>query len=287
MVNHKVMKKTTITILGAGGKMGLRTAQKLGSLNDYKILHVQKPGPGLERLKNLGLEATSQAFSVPAADVVILAVPDAAIGPVSEEIVPMLSGGAMVLCLDPAAAFANRLAIREDLSYFVAHPCHPPLFNDEVTEDARNDHFGGLFAKQHIICALFHGPEEDYRKGEKIARDMFAPVLNAYRITVGQMAILEPALVETIGVTVLVAVRQALEKAIEMGVPEEAARAFLFGHLQVAIAQVFGFVDYPMSDGAQLAASQATEKIFRPDWMENVMNPEKIAESVAAITRPR
>ena len=265
----------------------MRTAQNLGSLKEYKVLHVQRPGPGLDRLKDLGLEVASLGAALPLADVLILAVPDAAIGPISEEIVPGLSSGTLVVCLDPAAAFANRLAKRDDLSYIVTHPCHPPLFNDEVTEEARHDHFGGLFAKQHIVCALFQGPEEAYLKGEKIARDIFAPVMNVYRITVEQMAILEPALVETLGVTVLVAIRQALEKAIEMGVPEEAARAFLFGHLQVAIAQVFGFVDYPMSDGAQLAASRAFGKIFRPDWMENVMHPDKIAESVAEITRPR
>jgi hypothetical protein len=278
---------TTIAIIGAGGKMGLRTLKKLGSLNEYNILHVQRPGPGLDRLKNLGLEVVSLESALPAAEVVILAVPDVAIGPISEEIVPMLSGGTLVICLDPAAAFANRLARREDLTYFVAHPCHPPLFNDEVTEAARHDHFGGLHAKQHIVCALFQGPEGAYQKGEKIARDIFAPVMNVYRITVEQMAILEPALTETVGVTVLVALNRALEKSIEMGVPEDAARAFLFGHLQIAIAQVFGFVDYPMSDGARLAARQAAGKIFRPDWMAQVMDLERIAESVAEITRPR
>ncbi|NND32527.1 MAG: semialdehyde dehydrogenase [Saprospiraceae bacterium] len=265
--------------------MGLRTAKNMRKLDEYEILHVQKSGPGLRRLKNQGLEVVSLESAMPKADVAILAIPDVAIGRVSEEIVPMLPSGAMVLCLDPAAAHAQRLAIREDLSYFITHPCHPPLFNDEVTEDARKDHFGGVHAKQHIVCALFRGPEGDYQKGEKIARAMFAPVMNAYRMTVEQMAILEPALVETIGVTMLIAVRQALEKSIQMGVPEDAAREFLFGHLRIAIAQVFGFVDYPMSDGAQLAAKQAFGKIFRPDWLENVMNMERIAESVAEITR--
>ncbi len=265
----------------------MRTVRKLGSLNEYRILPVQKQGPGLGRLRNLGLEVVSPESALPAADAIILAVPDAALGQISQEIVPLLSSGAMVICLDPAAAHANRLAIRQDLSYFVTHPCHPPLFNDEVTEDARNDHFGGIHARQHIVCALFQGPEVDYQKGEKIARDMFSPVMKSYRLTVEQMAILEPALTETLGVTLLIALHQALEKSIAMGVPEEAARAFLFGHLRIAIAQVFGFVDYPMSDGARLAAKQASDKIFHPDWLENVMDPEKIAISVAEITRPR
>jgi hypothetical protein len=144
-----------------------------------------------------------------------------------------------------------------------------------------------VHARQNIVCALYHGPEQDYLKGENIARAIFAPVMNAYRVTVEQMVILEPALVETLGVTVLSAIREALERAIEMGVPEDAARAFVFGHLQIAAAQVFGFVEYPMSDGAKLAVTRAYDRIFRPDWMDNVMNLERIAESVAEITGKR
>lgn len=275
-----------IAVVGAGGKMGFRAAENLRKCDDYEILHVQKNGPGLSRLKDLGLEVFSLESALPLVDVVILAIPDAAIGTVSAEIVPMLKGGAMLICLDPAAAHARRLTIRDDLSYFVAHPCHPPLFNDEESEEARNDHFGGI-ARQHIVCALFHGPEQDYRKGEKIAKALFSPVMDAYRLTVEQMAILEPALVENIGVTLLIALRTALEKALEMGVPEDAARAFLSGHLRIAIAQVFAYVDYPMSDGAQLAAKKAHGRIFRSDWLENIMDPKKITESVAEITKAR
>ena len=39
------------------------------------------------------------------------------------------------------------------------------------------------------------GPEEDYARGEAIARAMYAPVMRSHRVTVEQMAILEPALV--------------------------------------------------------------------------------------------
>jgi hypothetical protein len=72
-----------------------------------------------------------------------------------------------------------------------------------------------------------------------------------------------------------------------MGVPEEATRSFLFGHLQTIIAQVFNFVEYPMSDGAQLAARKAFDRIFLPNWMENIMPTERIKESVAEITRKK
>ncbi|MCL1817331.1 MAG: NAD(P)-binding domain-containing protein [Spirochaetaceae bacterium] len=279
-----------IALVGGGGKLGMRIAEKLQEVNKkenkYDIRFVQKEGRGRERLEKAGIKISPPEEALPDAEIMILAVPDAAISEISAKLVPLLPPGAMVIGLDPAAAYAEVMPIRKDLSYFVAHPCHPSIFNNETTEEAQNDHFGGV-AKQDIVCALYGGPEKDYEKGEEISRIMYGPVTNSYRVTIEQMAILEPALVETLGVTVHIALRDALDKAVQMGVPEAAARSFFFGHLQIIIAQVFGFVGYPMSDGAQLAARNAFSKIFRPDWMENVMRTERIKESVAEITRKK
>jgi hypothetical protein len=35
--------------------------------------------------------------------------------------------------LDAAAPHAGELPERDDITYFVTHPCHPPIFNDETT----------------------------------------------------------------------------------------------------------------------------------------------------------
>ena len=59
------------------------------------------------------------------ADVVILAVPDTLIGKLAHELSPHLKPGTMVMTLDAAAPFAGHLPARDDLVYFVAHPCHP------------------------------------------------------------------------------------------------------------------------------------------------------------------
>jgi D-apionate oxidoisomerase len=56
------------------------------------------------------------------------------------------------------------------------------------------DHFGGIAAKQSIVCALMSGAEEDYRRGEELAKVFYGPVLRSHRITVEQMGLLEPAL---------------------------------------------------------------------------------------------
>ena len=43
-------------------------------------------------------------------------------------------------------AYVINLPERADLTYFVTHPCHPPLFNDETDPAAKRDFFGGVAA---------------------------------------------------------------------------------------------------------------------------------------------
>jgi putative NADH-flavin reductase len=275
---------TRIALMGAGGKMGCRITDNIKDLPQYQVYYVEVSEPGKANLARRGVSVTSQDEALANADAVILAVPDALIGRITHSIIPQLKPGTMVIGLDPAAAYAEVMPIREDLTYFVTHPCHPPLYNDEVTEEARTDWFGGVKAKHHIVCALHHGPEEDYAKGEAIARDIYKPVMKSFRITVEQMAILEPALAETFTATVITAIKQAYDKAVEMGVPEEAAWEFLSGHARIEFAIIFGISGFPFSDGAKLAVANAYDKIFKPDWMEQIMNLDALKKSVADIT---
>ena len=113
-------------------------------------------------------------------------------------------------------------------------------------------------AQQNIVCALMQGAEEDYANGEAIARRMFAPVMSAHRVTVEQMAILEPVLSETVAATCLTIIREAMDEAIRRGVPAEAARDFLLGHINIQLAMFFGEIDTPLSDGAKLAVARAS-----------------------------
>ena len=45
----------------------------------------------------------------------------------------------MIMALDAAAPFAGHLPDRPDLTYFVTHPCHPPIFNDETDPAAQEE----------------------------------------------------------------------------------------------------------------------------------------------------
>jgi D-apionate oxidoisomerase len=273
-----------LTLMGAGGKMGCRITDNIKDLPKYEVRYVEISETGIANLAVRGLTPTPLAEALADTDAVILAVPDRLISIISSEIVPQLKPGTMLIGLDPAAAYAEVMPIRADLTYFISHPCHPPLFNDEVAPEARTDWFGGIFAKQSIVCALHNGPEEDYQRGEEIACDMFAPIIRSHRITVEQMAILEPALVETFSATLVTAMKEALDEAVRMGVPEEAALDFFFGHIRIEFAIVFGIAGFPFSDGAKLAIEKAKSRIFLPEWKKNVMELEAIRHSVGEIT---
>ncbi len=273
---------TTIALFGAAGKIGARIAKLLSEDSSYRTLFIEAGEAGQERLRAAGLTPTPETEAVPQADVVILAVPDLFIGKIAAGIVPVLKTGAMVIGLDPAAPHSGKLPPRSDISYFITHPCHPPVYNNETEELARTDYFGGV-AKQNIVCSLMQGPEAHYALGEEIARKMFAPVMNAHRITVEQMAILEPALVETVTITCMQVVRDAMDEAVRRGVPAEAAKDFLLGHINIDIAILFGFLNAQFSDGAKLAVKRGMEQIIQPDW-KKVFEPENIMKEVRAIT---
>lgn len=258
---------TTIALFGAAGKMGTRTSEALSACPQYELLPVEANSRLQDVLRSRGLTPVPGHEAAARADVVILAIPDALIGRVSHEIVPLMRSGALLICLDPAAPVAGELPTRSDVAYFVTHPCHPPLIKHEEDPAAQADFFGGV-ARQNIVCALMQGSEADYALGEAISRAMFAPVMNAHRITVEQMAILEPALTETVVLTCLSVVREALDEAIAAGVPADAARDFLLGHMGVNVGMFFGFADIEISDGAKLAMARGREALFRPDWKQ-------------------
>jgi len=275
----------TVALFGAAGKIGTRITDALKDDPEYRMLYLEAGEAGLARLDEMGLAPTPQEVAVREADVVVLAIPDILIRTVAADIIPKLKSGTLVICLDPAAPHGGELPEREDIAYFVVHPCHPPLINDEITPEARNDFWGGQ-AAQNIVCALVQGSQNDYGKGEKLARKMFAPILNAHRITVEQMAILEPAMAETVILTCQVVIKEAIDEAIRCGVPAQVAHDFAFGHMRVNIGILFGLVDAQLSDGAKLAVQRAKKSVFQPDW-KKVFEPENVMKEVKAITQAR
>ena len=272
-----------IALLGAGGKMGCRLTANLRHLSYYQISYVESSEERSETLRSNGIKTTPAEEAIKGAAVVILAIPDRLIGKVTREIVPILNAGTIVFGLDPAAAYAGVMPDRKDITYFIAHPCHPLLFSDTAPADPQTDWFGGQGAlSQSVVCALFQGPEKHYAVGEKLAGEMFAPILRLHRITIEQMAILEPAVVESTMATCITVLREAMETAVQKGVPKQAVYDFCLGHIRTELAIVFGFAEFPFSDGAIKAIEQNKPRIFREDWKDVITIPA-LQESVRQI----
>lgn len=278
---------TRIALLGAGGKMGVRLATNL-SRSRFDVDHVEISEAGRDRLRQaIGAEAVARDEAIARANVVLLAVPDRLIGQVAHEIVGQVRPGAALIVLDAAAPYAGEMPERADVTYFCTHPCHPPLYAVTSDTEAQRDFFGGIRAPQGIVCALIQGPEEHYALCEEVARVIYGPVARSHRCTLEQIAILEPALSETVGATFCEALRQARDRAVQEGVPPEAAQDFLLGHLNILMAISLGiFPEGRLSDGALHAVRQAQPVIFREGWLDAVFSREAIRRSVHDICHP-
>jgi hypothetical protein len=196
--------------------MGVRLAKNLKK-SDYQRFSCgsQRGGPAAPaRRGRRGLRGIDAALDN--VDVVILAVPDTLIGKIAAEISPKLRAGVMVMTLDAAAPFAGHLPDRPDLVYFVAHPCHRP---SSTTRPRRK---AVAILRRRCRPAINHqrpdaGPESAFDLGEDVAKVIYQPILRSYRLTVEQMAILEPGLSETVCATLLYAMKQAMDETVRRG----------------------------------------------------------------------
>lgn len=274
----------SVAILGAGGKMGYRVTRKLVD-GGYDVRAIEIGTAGKERLAAAGIPAMDIEAGLKGAQVIVLALPDNIIGKVASQISPQLAPGTMLLILDAAAPYADDLPKdRPDLTYFVGHPCHPPLFNDETEWDARRDYHGGV-AKQSIVCALMQGPEDHFEIGEEICRAMWSPIIKSHRVTVEQLAILEPGLSEMVAMPFVDTMVEAVEECEKTyGIPREAALDFLIGHLNVEIAMWFGFSPKVPSDAALRLMRFAKSVVVKDDWRV-ALSPAKVREASELIAR--
>ena len=274
---------TQIALFGAGGKMGVRLSKNLMD-SPYRVRHVEPGAAGRQRLKDeLGIDAVTADVALDGADVVILAVPDTLIGKLAAEIAPKLRAGTMVMTLDAAAPFAGHLPERPDLTYFVTHPCHPGIFSPEVHAAGAADYFGGVRAPQSVVSALMQGPDDAFALGEAIAKTIYQPILRSYRVTVEQMALLEPGLSETVCATLLDVMREAMDEVVARGVPAECARDFLLGHMTILSAVIFKQIPGQFSDACNKAITFGKPRLMRDDWKQ-VFERDEIAESIRRIT---
>jgi D-apionate oxidoisomerase len=257
-------EKLTVAVIGAGGKMGMRVSANLDR-SDHKVLFSETSPAGQERVRAEGRKVADTEDAVGQSDVLILAVPDVVLGDVSKSVVPQMKTGAILLTLDPAAAYAGLLAKRDDVFFACAHPCHPSVFLERTSKEEWADTFGGIAAPQDAVAALETGGDDVRDKAESVIRIIYAPVINVHWVTVKQLAVLEPTLVETIACMLGAFLNDALQEAVNSGIPEPAAEAMLFGHTQIALANALRG-DNPFSTACLIAMDYGRETIIKDDW---------------------
>ncbi|KTS18783.1 phosphogluconate dehydrogenase C-terminal domain-containing protein [Pantoea dispersa] len=273
----------TITVIGAGGKMGMRISANLQH-SAYQVFYCENSPQAQQQVTAQGRELSDAASVVPLSDVVILAVPDIVLGKVSQSVVPQMQSGAVLLTLDPAAAYANLIAQRDDIEYAVAHPCHPSVFLARYTKEEHADAFGGVAAVQHVAAAWESGSAEQKAELSKVISVMYGPVDQVHWVTVTQLAYLEPTLVETVACMVGAFMKEALDETVKhSGVPEEAAKAMLYGHIQIALAVAFRATN-PFSDACMIAMEYGREKIIKPDWKQ-IFDQQELDKVIARMLK--
>jgi hypothetical protein len=271
----------SIAVIGAGGKMGTRVSNNLAG-TDYDVRYSETSQAGRDRLIAAGRLVTDTSDAVCGADVVVLAVPDLALQSVSAQVVPLLKPGAILLTLDPAAAYAGLLSRRDDVIQAVAHPCHPSVFLQRTTPEEYADTFGGIAAPQDAIAAVESDDPAKREIVEQVVRAIYAPVVDVHFVTVKQLAQLEPTLVETIACMIGALLKEALDEAVNtMGVPEAAARSILLGHTQVALANGLRG-DNPFSDACLIAMDYGRASIVKEDW-KKVFRDDELDKNLAAM----
>jgi len=276
---------TNVALVGAGGKMGGRIRGALKGDGEYELALVEASDSARERLADEGWKVSEPSVAYRGAELVVLAVPDRIVGEVAADVVPRLDPSTVLLCLDPAGAYAGRIPKRHEIACVITHPTHPPLYDllSEPDPAARGDFWGGGLARQSIVSALAWGSEADFERAQRLSERIFQPLLRAHRVTLEQLALLEPAMAETVGITCIAVMKEALDEVVARGVPEAAATDFMLGHIQIGVALLFGQLDWRLSEGAQRAVEEAMERLFRPDW-RRVFDPEAVRASVERIT---
>jgi hypothetical protein len=271
-----------IGILGAGGKMGMRIGANLKKLPN-EIFYIENAEAGIKRLDEIGIEVSAPTAVMGQLDLLILAVPDLYINKITAEVVPDMKSDAIVLLLDPAAAYMDQVCIREDLHYTVIHPCHPALFKDQPTLEGYNDHFGGIAGLQDIVSTHWKGTRDKYELACDVVREMFAPVDQIFEITLKQMAFLEPSVVEVCGLSLVSVFKELVEEMDKRGIPKEAGMSFLLGHIKIELA-ILLLGSNPASDAAMIAMDYGKDKIIKADW-KKVLTDESLHEVLAKMLK--
>jgi hypothetical protein len=283
------MDKIKVAVIGAGGKMGTRTSRNLITKfpDKFDVKLVETFAPAAERIREqLGREVVPVQEALNFADVVVFAVPDTLIKKLSAEYVPMLTPGTTFIILDPAAAVAKELTLRDDCTFAVAHPCHPSFLKWQKEQEAYLDRFGGEGGHQDIVMSKIQGDDMKFELARETAKCMYRAD-EVFVMTSEQIAFLEPTLVEVLGACCLHAMAETVDEAEKRGIQREAAVSFLTGHILNLSANFLGYLPGkpPVSDACKVAIGLGDRLVLRDDWRK-IWDDEVLQKVIATMLHP-
>ena len=269
--------------------MGTRTSRNLITKfpDKFDVKLVESFAPAAERIEQaLGRKVVPVQEALDFAEVVVFAVPDTLIKKLSGEYVPLLKPGTAFLILDPAAAVAKELTLRDDCTFGVAHPCHPSYFKWQKEEEAYQDRFGGEGGHQDIVMSKICGDDAKFELAKETALCMYRAD-NAFVMTSEQIAFLEPTLVEVLSASCLFAMAETVDEAVKRGIPKEAAVSFLTGHIFNLSANFLGYLpgNPPVSDACKVAIGLGNRLVLRDDW-KKIWDDEMLRKVISTMLHP-
>ena len=267
--------------------MGTRTSNNLAKVPEqFELLCVEASPEAAKGVEECGLKLVGIEEGLVSADVVVFAVPDTLIKKLSAIYVPQIRAGAGFIILDPAAAVAKELTLRDDCTFGVAHPCHPSFFKDQDTYEARMDRFGGMGGHQDIVMSRIQGDAEVFEQMKAVSKVMYAAD-EVFEMTSEQIAFLEPTLVELLGATCLYAMAETVDEAERRGIQREAAVSFLAGHIYNLTANFLGYIPGrpPVSDACKVAIGLGNKLVLRDDW-KNIWKDDVLDKVISTMLHP-
>lgn len=280
-------ERIVVSVIGAGGKMGTRVSNNLAKHpQSIDLRFCENSAGGVAAIQARGFSVVAAETAVPQSDIVVLAVPDVIIKKVSVGIVALMKPGATLIILDPAAAVARELALRDDCTFVVTHPCHPSYFVNQESEEARADAFGGIAATQDLVMAKIQGDDANFANAKTVSELMFAPVTNCFVMGIRDIAFLEPTLVEILGASTLYAMAETVNEAERRGIQREAAVSFLTGHINVLSSIFLGRLgNVQVSDACKVAIGLGNRLVLRDDW-KRIWEDDVLDKAIATMLHP-
>ncbi len=147
------------------------------------------------------------------------------------------------------------------------------------------DHFGGIAAKQAIVCSLMKGTGGGLPKRRRAGLCFLCTGLTGLiKLQSNRWDCSNRHLLKHLLQHAFMLSEKDLMKLLKRGVPDEAARDFLLGHFRIQMAVLFNELPGAVfSDAANKALQRGLKEFIKEDWRK-VFEPDNVKDQIESIT---